>query len=284
MPEKIQNLIDDGDNLIDANEKKFLKSVKDAEETLYKEIIKLFEVVDITNGKLKNSDKAKAFLLSLDKRITDALYNSPYRSGVSGLLKSFDSIAQNNIDLQSALNGKNIAFSQINGIKQIEANNTLDRLMGNGINNNFIAPIRETLYRNILVGSTVDETQAAIKDYIISTPEKDSKLLRYADQIGRDSVMQFDGAVQQNIGSELGLTDYVYTGSIIIDSRGQCIHWANKVYLKGSDLKNEIDKALNNKWLGGKRCSGMNPSCTVSTFSIYRGGYRCRHRAIATLI
>lgn len=280
----VQKLISDGDNLIDTNEKEFLKSVKDAETTLYKEISKLFEVVDTSGGKLKNTDKARKFLLSLDSRITDALYKSSYKSGVSNLLKSFDDIAQNNIDIQSALNKKNIAFSSLNDIKALEVNNTLDKLLGSGISKDFIAPVRETLYRNVMVGASVDETQKALKEFLISTDEKDSKLLRYADQIGRDSVMQFDGTIQQTIGSELGLNDYLYVGSIIVDSRGQCIHWVNKSLLKGDELKNEIDTALKGGQLGGKKCSGMNPSCTVPTFSIYRGGYRCRHRAIATTI
>lgn len=279
----IQTIINEGDQLIDTTEKDFLKSVKDAENILYKEISKLFDVVDVQNGKLKSSDKARKFLLSLDQRITDALYKSPYRTGVADLLKSFDGIAQNNIDLQSVVNRENITFSQLDGIKQLEANNTLDKLLGSGISKDFIAPIRETLYRNIVSGSSVEETQKAIKDYIVSTPEQDSKLLKYADQIGRDSIMQFDGTIQQSIGAELGLTDYIYTGSIIVDSRGQCVHWAAKVNLNGDELKHEIETALNNGFLGGKRCSGMNPSCNVPTFSIYRGGYRCRHRAIATL-
>jgi len=278
----ITKILNEGDKILDTSETNFLKSVKAAENLLYKEISKIFEAVDVTNGKLKNNEKARLFLLSLDKRITDALYNSPYKSAVVNLLKDYDKIALNNIELQAAVNGENILFSQINGIKQIEANNTLDKLLGNGISKDFIAPIRENLYRNILVGSSIEDTQNSIKDFIISTPEKDSRLLRYANQIGRDSIMQFDGAIQQNIASELDLPDYLYTGSLIIDSRAQCVHWANKIELKGSELQGEIDTAIKGGYIGGRKCGGMNPSCSVQTFSIYRGGYNCRHRAIAT--
>lgn len=284
MPPKIDTLLNTGDDVIDAAETSVISSVRESEQEIYKEIIKILDQVDISEGKLKNTAKAKAFLMGLDQRITNALYNSPYSTAVSGLIKDYDKIVENNIKLQSVLNKKTISQKMLSGIQQLEVNNTLDRLLGSGIANDFIRPIRQQLYRNIALGASVADTKQALEDFIISNPDKESVLSRYVGQVSRDSIMQFDGAIQDKIASELDLPDYIYTGSLLKDSRAQCVYWVDKGELNGEELVDEIDTALNGGSLGGKKCSGMNPACTVDTFSIYRGGYNCRHRAIATLL
>lgn len=223
--------------------------------------------------------------MSLDGRITDALYNSKYRLGVSSLLKDYDKIVQNNIDIQDKLNQVNITQKSLRDIKNLEVENTVDRFLGAGLNKDFIAPLRQTIYRNVMLGGSVEETKAAIEAYILSTADKDSVLKRYVGQVARDSVMQFDGSIQQSIAAELDLTDYIYTGSIILDSRDQCVYWAGKGELNGDDLAEEIaDAKAGESLTGEKPCSGMNPSCEVNTFSVFRGGWNCRHRAISVLL
>jgi hypothetical protein len=285
MP-KIESLLNRGDEITDAAEQSVIEAARKAEEELYREISKIFNEVDVSAGKLKDTKKAREFLLSIDKRIKEVLNNSEYKTAVSGLIKDFDKITQNNIDLQAAINKKIISKKQLLPIQQLEVNNTIERLLGSGIDKDFVAPIRQTLYRNIVLGVGVEETRSALEDFILSKPKKESVLSRYVGQVSRDSIMQFDGSIQQSIGAELELPDYIYTGSLILDSRAQCVHWVNKAELPGEELEAEIKTAVN----GGtfpdseKKCSGMNPSTTLSTFSIYRGGYNCRHRAIVTLL
>lgn len=281
MP-KIQNILDDGDQIIDNAESALLTSLDEAEKAIFKEVIKILNEADTMAGKFVSTDKAKRFISSLDSRIMDALYNSKYRLGVSSLLKDYNKIIQNNIEIQQAVNNKNISKKDLSDIQKVEVQNTVDRLLGSGINKDFIAPVRQTLYRSVLLGVGVEETRNALQDYIISTPEKASVLSRYVGQVARDSIMQFDGSIQQAIGVELGLSDYIYTGSLIKDSRDQCVYWVGKGQLNGGELFNEIQTALAKETLTDEKlCSGMNPSCSVATFSIYRGGYNCRHRAIA---
>lgn len=280
----IKKYLDDGDEIIDTAEMAVLNSVDEAERAIFKEVLKIFNEADISSGKFIKSEKARRFLMSLDGRITDALYNSKYRLGVSSLIKDYDKIVQNNIDLQDKLNNVNITKKSLSDIQALEVNNTLDRLLGSGLNKDFVTPVRQTLYRNIMLGGSVEETRAALEDYIISTNEKDSVLKKYVGQVARDSVMQFDGSIQQSIASALDLPDYIYSGSIIQDSRAQCVYWVDKGDLNGDELLGEIDTAINGGILGGSKCSGMNPSCTIVTFSIYRGGYNCRHRAIPTIL
>jgi hypothetical protein len=100
--------------------------------------------------------------------------------------------------------------------------------------------------------------------------------------VARDSINQYDGSIQNVIKNELELNDFIYSGSIIKDSRCQCRYWVYKIKLKKEDLIDEIQIALDGRSLGGCNCSGMIPGTTIDNFAVNRGGYACRHRAIAT--
>lgn len=284
MPQRksTDTLILEGEKLMNIAENKFSNSVKFTENALLKEIEKLFDVVDVSGGKLKSNEKTSEFLLSLEGRINNALTKSGYKESVFSFLKNFDSIKQNNIDIQSVLNGQNISLSSLNDITKLETQNTIDKLLRTGISRDFIVPIRESIYRNVILGADVNEAKKSIESYILTNDGQDSKLLRYTTQVARDSINQFDGAIQGAIKNELGYGDYLYAGSLINDSRGQCRYWVDKGKLKGDDLAGEIEIAINGNTLGGFKCSGMIPGTTVYTFSVYRGGFNCRHRAIAT--
>lgn len=282
MATKSDKLILQGEKRMNIAENAFNNNVKKAESAILEEIRKLFEVVDVSGGKLRTNTKTTEFLMSLEFRILGALNKSGYNSAVGDLLKNFDIIRQNNIDIQSTLNKKNIAFSSLNDITKLEVQNTIEKLTNSGISKDFITPIRESLYRNIALGSDIIEAQKTITDYILSSDGTDSKLLRYTKQVSRDALSQYDGAIQKAIANELNLKDYLYTGSLIADSRGQCQYWVKKKKLLHEELKAEIAQAVAGRTLGSKQCSGMIPGTNTENFSINRGGYNCRHRAIAT--
>jgi hypothetical protein len=92
-------------------------------------------------------------------------------------------------------------------------------------------------------------------------------------QISRDALGQFDGQINAIIADEFGLDAFRYVGSIIDDSRAQCVRWVGKRILEKSEMQSEIAWANNNG-------SGMIPGTNPDNFLVFRGGYNCRHRAI----
>ena len=89
-----------------------------------------------------------------------------------------------------------------------------------------------------------------------------ANLAVYSSQIVQDALMGFDGQFAKFRADELGLTSYVYFGSIIRDSRDFCVEHANKIF-----TEEEARKLWQNDWQGK---SGSDPF-------IDRGGYNCRH-------
>lgn len=271
-----------GIRIMDISSNRLSDKVKKIEASLFEELISLFNSVNLTEGKLSNSQKAEEFLASLDVRINSKLKSSGYYEAVGKFTKDFDLIGKNIQNMHSFYNDINITDSQILPFKRIEVNNTIDKLLGSGLSKDFINPVRQSLYRNVLFGATIEETEKNLRDYVISTGDKDSKLMRYVKQVSRDSISQFDGSVQQAIGMELKLDAKRYVGSLIEDSRAQCIKWVEMRVIPLEELQSEINWALRNGTYNGQRASGMNPETSVNTFDIYRGGYNCRHRSIPT--
>ena len=89
-----------------------------------------------------------------------------------------------------------------------------------------------------------------------------ANLAVYSSQIVQDALMGFDGQFAKFRADELGLTSYVYFGSIIRDSRDFCVEHANKIF-----TEEEARQLWQNEWQGK---SGSDPF-------IDRGGYNCRH-------
>ena len=87
-------------------------------------------------------------------------------------------------------------------------------------------------------------------------------LSAYSGQIVQDALMGFDGQFAKFRADELGLTHYVYYGSIIRDSRDFCVEHANKVF-----TEEEARQLWQSEWQGK---SGSDPF-------LDRGGYNCRH-------
>jgi hypothetical protein len=279
MP-SIEQIIKSGDLILDKAPDKLVNSTRLIEILIYKALLELFENIDITNGKLSSTPKAEDFLASLDYRIFRAMRDSGYGNSVNEYITNFDKITDNLQDLHQKLGNGIIPKSDLNAIKRIETQNTIQNLTEKGLYKDVIAPLRKDLYRNIMFGASLESTQEMVRNYILSTEGKDSRLLRYVKQISTDALHQYDGSVNQMAKDKLGLNAVRYVGSLIEDSRAQCIKWVEKDIITDDELPKEIEFAINKEFYKGKKCSGMIPGTKNENFCINRGGWVCRHRAI----
>jgi len=281
---KIQSIINSGDKILLNGTSDLINGMYSIELLVYAALMEVFDNVDITNGKLSTTIKADEFLAALDYKIYQALKKSGYPAYVGDFIGNYDKISSNVRDLHQALGNGLLSASDINAIKRLEVQKTIDNLTQQGMYKDFIAPVREGLYRNIMFGATVGETEEFIKSQVISTKQKDSRLTRYVGQVATDALHQFDGSVNQVAKQSLGLNATQYVGSLIEDSRAQCMKWVGMSIIKDENLQEEIDWALAGGQFSNKKCSGMIEGTTTDTFCINRGGYRCRHRAFPILV
>jgi hypothetical protein len=279
MPEyfskSIDNLIAKKDNYILSSEANFLDGFNNIEKAIFDAVRKKTFELNSKDGKILFDDTNTDIVSGLNKTIRDAIQGSSYPDNVKTYLRDFDKIKEYNLDATSKINdldpGK--LADLVNPIQKSVVKQTLDGLAGSGIDTNFSDPLRTGIYKNIVAGSTFSDLENYLRGYILSDETKLGQFKRYVTQISRDALNQFDGQVNSAIATEYGLDAYRYVGSLIEDSRPQCVRWVSKGVLLLSELPTEIAWATSSG-------SGMISATTPETFAIYRGGYNCRHSAI----
>ena len=111
-------------------------------------------------------------------------------------------------------------------------------------------------------GAEVDTAIDELKQVYGRNTQGDS-FVKYASILVTDSIMGFDGQLAKFRADQLGLSSYLYYGSIIKDSRDFCRKHTGKVY---------TEEQINQIW-ANDTAQGRDQG---SPF-IVRGGYNCRH-------
>lgn len=237
-----------------------------------------FELDRNAAGNLKasvdNLKKINKFRSEVDKTIQSGEYSAAVKEYLTGfkassniINKYFSSIAvefENSPEFYKELLNSNVK-------------DTVDKLLGSGIDANFKNPLLKVLQDNVVSGSNRKAFTQSIKDNILGQDGEVSKLARYSNQVAGDSITQFNSNYIKTISDDLGLSHYYYRGTKIKDTRQFCSKIAGK-YFTEENLKKYVEDQM--KLNNGKGWSGMVKGENWSNFSTYRGGYSCKHYLI----
>lgn len=260
-------ILDDAENILN-------EGIPGAEKKVFTELKELLRTFNTQGGRIVFDSQTINLINDAEKRILKALNRSGYNDRVKSYLKDFDLIKQNVIAQQKKINGINVAVRPLNNLQKSAIQQTTNILTGNGMNYNFIQPVKDILLSSASSGMTIAEAELQLRGIVLGDSERLGKLSRYVTQVSRDSISQYQGMLQSRIAKEYELDGVSYEGSIIRDSREQCKRWANMGEFAIKDLEKEIQWAYNNG-------SGMIPNTTPENFFIYRGGWNCRHTCTA---
>ncbi len=229
---------------------------------------------EISSGVFVSNDNSAVVVQQLKQEIIDVINGDEYQNRFKEWLKSYDQITSYNIKTQKQRNKLSLSAAEFKDIKKQSVKKVVEDMVGIGIESKFVSPITEALMRNVIMGASVNDTKNYLEAYIFGDDEVDGKLTRYAGQIARDSVSQYDGQINQRIMQEYEMDGFEYVGSLVEDSRPFCSHVIDS--MNGFIPIEELPMLL--KQFEGK--GGMIEGTTAETFAIYRGGYNCRHGAI----
>jgi len=257
-------------------ETRFIEGLPSVEKKLYKDLLDAIRSSNLVKGKFLNDEQTKALIRKLPKLIRDSFISSDYLTSAEKYVLNFPKINEYIKEIHNDINGIKVKQPDITNIQKAEIGFTLENMTGSGMDANFVNPLKESLYRHIVAGGNITGAEQILQDFILSDKEKNSRLSRYVGQVARDGISQYEGAIQNKIANDYGMTKIKYVGSLIRDSRKQCRRWVEKSELNFDDLQKEINWAYSNG-------SGMIPGTTPENFIINRGGYNCRHTAIPTL-
>jgi hypothetical protein len=263
------------DRTVSAANQSFFDSLPATEQRVFAALSKHVQKFSSDGERFVFDDGNVLLTNQVERIILEAIQGSTYPKDVNGFLRNFETLKQYNFDIHRDVNdlSPDELGELINPIQRATVEQTLQSLTGSGVSSNFIEPVRTGIYQNIVAGSTKADLEAYLRRYILGTPDVDGLFSRYVKQVSRDALNQFDGQVNAKIANEFGLDAYRYVGSLIEDSRPQCRRWVAMGVIQSKDLPAEI------AWMNANG-TGAIPGTSPETFSIYRGGYNCRHSAI----
>jgi hypothetical protein len=266
----------DTNRLIKKTLSAFRKAVSKSEPIFAELLIEWVSKFNTTNGNISQSKYNNSRLAGFKKAVDRYLLRSGYDAAVTEFIDGYDPLSDTVREIHKDLNDIKVTKSFVNRYKTFAISQTLDGLKRQGLNQALINPVRNELFIAVTNGASLEQTISSLKTQLISTPDKNGRLISNSIQVSRDALGQYEGTVNEGIATQFGLDAFLYVGSLINDSRAQCDRWVNydkhgkKGLLLREDLPQEIQWALNNG-------TGFITDTVVDTFCQNRGGYNCRH-------
>lgn len=147
---------------------------------------------------------------------------------------------------------------------------TIENLLANdGLEVAIKQPLKEILNQNVNSGAAFSDLLKQVREFIVGSPDREGKLMRYSKQISRDALFNFSRSMQESISENAGLEYYLYSGASRKDSRDFCASKAGAYY-----HRTEIESWASQSW------TGKRAGTTKSSIYIYLGGYNCEHSLI----
>ncbi len=178
--------------------------------------------------------------------------NATYQNSVSKYLFDLTQITTNVAKFQNEFNDISPKDVDIKPVQKALINETIDQFTENGLNANFVQPLRDLIFRNVAAGINLKDAKAFLQDYILSGKDKTGKLSRYVQQTAQQGVDSYAGAINTQLMKAVDFTGMIISGSLIETSSKQCVHaieLAKKQngYLSNDQLEMLMKEARDNK-------------------------------------
>lgn len=273
--DEIIRIIEKKDRTISTINNDLFESLDPTQQVIFEAVKKHIAKMKTQDGKIVFDESNTDMVNEVDQIIANAIKRTKYPAAVRNYLSDWDTINEFNFKVHRDVNelSQKELEDLINPIQKQMTEQTLTGLTGSGVNTNFIEPVRQGIFQNVVAGSSITDLEKYLTTYILGNPNVDGLLSRYVKQVSRDALNQYDGQVNAKIAEDFGLDAFRYVGSLIDDSRPQCRRWVNMRVIQKSDLESQINWSVSNG-------TGMIPGTNAENFAVYRGGYNCRHSAI----
>lgn len=282
----------DHDKILDAleaaHEKRLLETLQDLED----KIAVYLAGAPLEAGQLFDTAWAIQARTAINQAVTETLLTSAdemireYDKIVASLGAMYPDIeAFTSIPPQVISNLKRVAFSGFEDIASVFVNELANELYQNTIagrpmaesvrnmrqkiNGIYMNSDSEEINRLVTIAKDGGkDADAAVEKLhkVYAADRAGRNMRRYASQMVRDSLSQFNASLTMQSSREGGIEKWMYYGSVVNDSRDFCIRHAGKTY-----TEKEIRKIWKGSWTG--KAAG-DPF-------IVRGGYNCRHFWVA---
>jgi len=254
----IDKILEDSDNFINGFSDKTEKRILSAIRELELRIVDLAKELPTAKGSLKYDLKqAQAFHTNILKEI-----NEVYGYNVFEIISEFSKIETFIISELSALELFE-DFSKADKAMFTALKNQLETSfvhLGTSISDKMIQSVYDKVISGGKFSGLIDNFRGLLTGSVTQTGKS---LSSYAKTYASDSVNGYYAQIHKKKATESGLTDFLYYGNIMNDSREWCVKHVGKVYTLA-----EVKAFETQSWQGKK----------AGDIFIVRGGFNCRHQ------
>lgn len=285
MAKKPGDIIEDGDKILDG--------LSFLDRKLYNRVVK-FLIANSDRGKISISAND---LAGLEDLLYDEIKKSEYEKELNKYLLLFETLAGAISQQQAEINRLKIA--EINAFwgddsqRRAISEKVIYDLGARGMKLKFVKAVADAVRDVNYYNMDFNTAEQTIKTFLIDNEYTQ----RYIGQTVRDSLSQYQGAMNNRIATVYGFKRWLYVGNTIETTRPICAHLRDD--LGGEFTDEQLKKALQEYCPNGepsdskitystvsgkkytkKKGSGMIKGTTFDNFPQVRGGYGCRHECI----
>lgn len=164
------------------------------------------------------------------------------------------------------------------GIEDFAIQSSIYNLIEGGVSVNFIEPILMQLNGAVGTGMQLSDLIEELRVTTLGTGETLGSLERYAAQVNKDALSQFNATYNQALTQDLGLQFAQYIGGRKKDTRPFCNKYVGGYYHNKEieDMGKGIDPLTGDK-LNDNLFKGRIKTTNASNMWVNRGGWNCEH-------
>ncbi|MEJ7611366.1 MAG: hypothetical protein WKF88_09345 [Ferruginibacter sp.] len=262
------------------NENTIISIIPDVEQFAYDALLQwMDESLELRNGSLIASEETIAILNEFDAGYLQVINEiKEYRGAVTSFVKRLPEIGNVIKLFQENTNLVDWGKMDIEPTQKLVINEILQSYTDNGLNTEFVQPLRDLLYQNIVAGTSVKEARKTLEDFIKGGGDSSGKLKRYLTQTSQQAVDAYTGAVNKKLMETFDFPYVIMSGSLISTSLPQCVYGIK--VLKGIISKEDFEKKLKpiaekHAWITGT---------TFQNLDFNKLHYGCRHEFTPSML
>lgn len=207
-----------------ATENMIIGIIPDVENSAYEALLAWIDsTLSTEGGNLVASSKTVEILNEFDEGYRRVLNEiSSYRGAVSSFVRELPKLGAAIKQYQINNNQVVWARANISATEDVVVNEIIKAYTDNGLNAEFVQPVRDMLYQNIVAGTNVGEAKQSLKDFIKGGKDKSGKLNRYLTQTSQQAVDSYTGAINKKLMDTFNYPYLIMSGSLIASSSKQC--------------------------------------------------------------
>lgn len=235
----------------------------------------LVDNLEIKRGEVQiDEDLAKTMDDFLGAVVQIVNNNQGFQTRIGKFLADLNSIQNNNKTFHATTHNFNIDIAGVTDVQKAVVNEIIEQYTGNGLNAHFAAPLKDSIFRNMLAGASMNDVKQVLRDYILSGQDQSGKLGQYLDQTAQQAVDSYTGAINQALVETFKFTGYIISGSLIETSSKQCVFAVERSkngYMTFDQWEEVLSIARNNP--KAKLIEGT----TIKNLPINKLHWGCRH-------